>query len=129
MLAEQEKIWDAEITEQIPDERIAGRARAGAANAGVVTFHRITDRRTRIMLQLDPQGVVETVGDAHGVVTHRVEGDLLGGPDMTEERPGFAGALRTSGGLGAISGPPCILPKFVSALTERRSESPFLRVP
>ena len=69
----------ATITEQIPDDRIAWRARAGAANAGVVTFHRLGDGRTRIMLQLEyePEGVVEKAGDAVGVVSHRVEGDLL----------------------------------------------------
>jgi len=91
-----EKVWDAEITEQIPDERVAWRARAGAANAGVVTFHRITDGRTRIMLQLeyDPQGVVETVGDAVGVVSHRVENDLLRFKDFVEMRGRETGAWR-----------------------------------
>ena len=63
-IAGQEKTWDAEITEQIPDDRIAWRARSGAANAGVVTLHRITDGRTRIMLQLEyePEGMVEKAG-------------------------------------------------------------------
>ena len=91
-----EKVWDAEITEQIPDERVAWRARAGAANAGVVTFHRITDGRTRIMLQLeyDPQGVVETVGDTIGVVSHRVENDLLRFKDFVEMRGRETGAWR-----------------------------------
>jgi uncharacterized membrane protein len=92
----QEKIWDAEITEQIPDERVAWRARAGAANAGVVTFHRITDGRTRIMLQLeyDPQGVVETLGDTLGVVSHRVENDLLRFKEFVESRGRETGAWR-----------------------------------
>src|SRR5919108_372185 len=49
----QEKTWDAEITEQVPDDRIAWRARSGAPNAGVVTSHRLGDSRTRIMLQLE----------------------------------------------------------------------------
>ena len=73
-----EKEWEAEITEQRPDESIAWRSRGGAANAGVVTFHRIADARTRVMLQLEyePEGVNENVGDALGVVSRRVAGDL-----------------------------------------------------
>src|SRR5438105_15825597 len=42
-----EKEWDAEITEQIPDQRIAWRNISGTANAGVVTFHRLDDDKTR----------------------------------------------------------------------------------
>ena len=74
----QEKTWDAEITEQVPDDRVAWRARSGAANAGVVTFHRISDGRTRIMLQLEyePQGAVESIGDALGFVKGQVKADL-----------------------------------------------------
>ena len=73
-----EKEWKAEITEQIPDKRIAWRSREGAKNAGVVTFHRLSDSKSKVMLQLeyDPEGVVEKVGDAAGVVSQRVLGDL-----------------------------------------------------
>src|SRR3981081_141892 len=47
--------WDAEITEQIPDERIAWRSTGGRKHAGVVTFHRIDDSTTRVMLQLEAE--------------------------------------------------------------------------
>ena len=92
----QEKTWDAEITEQVPDERIAWRARSGAANAGVVTFHRVSDGRTRIMLQLEyePEGVVEKVGDVVGVMRSRVEGDLLRFKEFIEQRGRETGAWR-----------------------------------
>jgi uncharacterized membrane protein len=91
-----EEEWVAEITEQIPDERIAWRARAGKRNAGVVTFHRIADSRTRIMLQLDyePEGVVESVGDALGVVSRRVAGDLERFKDFIEARGRETGGWR-----------------------------------
>ena len=72
------KEWDAEITEQIPDKRIAWRSRDGAKNAGAVTFHRLSDATSKVMLQLeyDPEGFVEHAGDAVGVVSQRVLGDL-----------------------------------------------------
>ena len=70
--------WDAVITEQTPDERIAWRSTSGDDNAGVVTFHRLGDHQTRVMLQLeyDPDGVMEHVGDALGFMDRRVSGDL-----------------------------------------------------
>ncbi len=91
-----EKTWEAEITEQIPDDRIAWRSRAGAPNAGVVTFHRLADQRTRIMLQLEytPEGAVESVGDAVGVVSARVHGDLERFKQFIEERGRETGAWR-----------------------------------
>jgi len=66
----QRKEWDAEITEQIPDQRVAWRSEAGDENAGVVTFHRLDDSSTRVMLQLayQPEGVVEQAGSALGIV-------------------------------------------------------------
>ncbi len=73
-----EKEWNAEITEQIPDERIAWTSRGGALTSGVVTFHRLSDAKSKIMLQLEykPEGIVENVGDAIGIVSQRVQGDL-----------------------------------------------------
>ncbi len=70
--------WEAEIDEQVPDMRIAWHSVTGAKNAGVVTFHRLSDTRTRVMLQIDyePQGALEHVGDALGAVKLRVKGDL-----------------------------------------------------
>ena len=70
--------WDAEITEQKPEERVAWRNLDGKENAGVVTFHKIADDRTRIMLQMDwaPEGVKEKLGSALGFDDRRVQGDL-----------------------------------------------------
>lgn len=72
--------WDAEVTEQIPDKRIAWRSQGGATNSGVVTFHRITDNRARVMLQMEyePEQWSEKVGDALGLFGLRVESDLKG---------------------------------------------------
>jgi len=73
-----EKTWDAEIAEQIPDERIAWHSTSGAANAGVVTFHYLAPEKCRVMLQMkyDPHGFVENVGDALGAAKARIKGDL-----------------------------------------------------
>ncbi len=97
-IAGKEKEWDAEITEQIPDERIAWRARDGAMNAGVVTFHRLSDKKSKVMLQMeyDPEGIVENVGDAVGVVSQRVLGDLERFKRYIENRGHETGAWRGS---------------------------------
>jgi uncharacterized membrane protein len=70
--------WDAEITEQIPDKRVAWRSEGGVGHAGVVTFHRLSDDRARVMLQMqyEPESLLEKVGDALGVLERRVKGDL-----------------------------------------------------
>jgi uncharacterized membrane protein len=95
-IAGQDKEWDAEITEQTPDQRIAWTSRGGAINGGVVTFHRLSDARSKVMLQLEyaPQGVVESVGDALGVVSSRVQGDLERFKEFIEKRGRETGAWR-----------------------------------
>ena len=95
-IAGQDKEWDAEITEQTPDQRIAWTSRGGAINGGVVTFHRLSDARSKVMLQLEyaPHGVVESVGDALGVVSLRVQGDLERFKEFIEKRGRETGAWR-----------------------------------
>ena len=80
--------FDAEVTEQHPDESVAWTTTNGTHQAGVVTFHRISDTTTRVTLQLDhdPQGFVETVGDALGIVQRRVKGDLANFKKFIESR-------------------------------------------
>jgi uncharacterized membrane protein len=93
-----EKAWRARVTEQTPDERIAWRSEDGAPNAGVVTFHRISDNKAKIMLQIDydPEGVVENVGDAVGLVSARVKGDLQRFKEFIEARGRETGGWRGS---------------------------------
>jgi uncharacterized membrane protein len=98
VIAGQPREWRAEITEQIPDARIAWRSLSGVRNAGVITFHRLADARTRMMLQLEyePEGLVERVGDVVGVVERRVRGDLERFKDFIEARGRETGAWRGS---------------------------------
>ena len=90
--------WDAEITEQTPDQRVAWRSVAGNENAGVVTFHKLDDSKTRVMLQMDykPEGVVESAGNALGFVGRRIEGDLERFKEFIESRGQETGAWRGS---------------------------------
>ena len=88
--------WDAEVTEQHPDERVAWRSTKGTSNAGVVTFHKLDATRTKVMLQLDvePEGVVERAGDALGIIRRRASGDLERFKDLIESRSDATGAWR-----------------------------------
>lgn len=95
-VAGKEKTWEAKITEQEPDQRIAWTATEGAHNAGVVTFHRLGEGESRVTLQLDvdPEGPVENVGDALGFVQRRVKGDMERFKAFIETRGGETGAWR-----------------------------------
>jgi uncharacterized membrane protein len=91
-----EEEWDAEITEQIPDKRIAWCSTSGSKNAGVVTFHRLSDTESKVMLQLEyePETLGEKVGGFIGAVGRRVEGDLGRFKEFIEARGSETGAWR-----------------------------------
>jgi uncharacterized membrane protein len=95
-VAGQAEEWDAEITEQIPDERVAWKATSGKPNAGVVTFHRLGDDRTRVTVQMewDEAGMVQQAGGAIGLDSRRVQGDLDRFKEMIEMRGTETGAWR-----------------------------------
>jgi len=97
-IAGQERTWKARITEQNPDERIAWTSIDGARNAGVVTFHRLDDEMTRVTLQMDvdPEGPVDNIGDALGLLERRVKGDLKRFKEFIEGRGVETGAWRGS---------------------------------
>ena len=88
--------WDAEITEQNPDERVAWKATGGKQNAGVVTFHRIDDQTSKIMLQLEweSEGIVEKLGSAIGQDDRKVKSDLERFKELIESRGTPSGAWR-----------------------------------
>ena len=77
-VAGQHREFDTEITEQHPDERIAWRSTGrDVQHAGVVTFHRLSDTTTRVMVQIDwePKSVAETAGAVVGVDDRKVRAD------------------------------------------------------
>jgi uncharacterized membrane protein len=83
-VAFQTKVWgikrrfEAEILEQRPDERIEWDVSEGLAHTGVVTFHSLDERLTRIELTLDiePSGLVEKAGRGWRFAKRAVRGDL-----------------------------------------------------
>lgn len=88
--------FDAKITEQLPDERVAWTSVDGPTQAGVVTFHRLAEDRTKVMVQMDfePEGVVENVGDHLGFVSRQVTGDLERFKEFIESEGRETGAWR-----------------------------------
>ncbi|WP_328401460.1 SRPBCC family protein [Nocardia sp. NBC_00403] len=88
--------FDATITEQHPDERVAWKSDNGPNHAGVITFHRLDDTHTRITAQMevDPEGFVESAADKLGVLKHRVNGDMRRFKHFIEGRPHETGAWR-----------------------------------
>jgi uncharacterized membrane protein len=90
------KEWDAEIVDQIPDERIAWKSITGTPNSGVVHFHPKSDDRTLLTLKLnyEPESALEIAADAMGLVSGRVESDLERFRKFIEHRPTETGAWR-----------------------------------
>ncbi|MGI5216188.1 SRPBCC family protein [Plantactinospora sp. CA-290183] len=88
--------FDAKITEQLPDERVAWSSTGGTRQAGVVTFHRLDENHTRVTAQMEfePQGLAEKAGDKLGVVDRRVSGDLQRFKEFIERRGSETGAWR-----------------------------------
>jgi uncharacterized membrane protein len=71
--------WKAEITDQTPNERIAWRSEEGVENVGVVTFHDMGDRLTRILVNLDfqPKGVMEKTASGFRMSRRALRSDLM----------------------------------------------------
>jgi len=88
--------WDARIDEQIPDVRIAWHSITGQPNGGAVDFHRIDDSTTRVVLvmETEPEGAMEKVGDAFGLLRKRVDKDLERFKEFIEKRGSETGAWR-----------------------------------
>jgi uncharacterized membrane protein len=91
-----EKEWDAEITEQEPDERISWKSVSGAPNAGTVRFEQISPESTRVRLVMayEPEGAVETAGDALGIFSARVQSSIEDFKKFIETRTEETGEWR-----------------------------------
>ena len=94
--------WTARILEQVPDKKVAWAATEGATNAGSVTFEDVGGGQTqvRLVLEYEPEGLVEKVGDKLNVVEHQAEGDLNRFKEFIESEGYATGAWRGSVGTG-----------------------------
>jgi uncharacterized membrane protein len=90
------KEWEARITEQIPNQHIAWRSDGGEFTSGVVSFQPLGSEETRVTVRLnyEPKGMTEKIGDALGMVSRRVQGDLERFKDFTEARGHATGSWR-----------------------------------
>jgi uncharacterized membrane protein len=92
-----DKEWDAEITEQVPDQKIGWKSVSGdAPNAGTVRFEPIGPSRTlvRLLIAYEPQDKVEKAGDALGMLGGRVEKSVKQFKEYIEGRGAEDGAWR-----------------------------------
>jgi uncharacterized membrane protein len=81
---------DAEITEQVPDQRIVWRSIDGKTNTGEVTFRPADTRKTEVTVEMgwEPEGVKEKIGGALGFDDRRVKQDLERLESLLDERGG-----------------------------------------
>ncbi|GAA1192607.1 putative membrane protein [Kitasatospora gansuensis] len=96
-IAGAEREFDAEIVDQLADERVSWRTVGGEVQQmGTVTFHPIDADRTRVSLAMDfqPHGMAEKVGDMLGILDRRVKGDLKRFKGFIEERGQESGGWR-----------------------------------
>lgn len=70
--------WTTEVTETEPGRRIDWKSKGGLRAKGATTFHRIDDRLTRVMVEIEyqPSGFMETVGNFLRMQRRRVRKDL-----------------------------------------------------
>jgi uncharacterized membrane protein len=70
--------WEAEIVERNEGEFIAWKTIKGTSHAGVVSFHELDDRLTRVMVTMDfrPAGLLEKMASGLRFVKRAVQADL-----------------------------------------------------
>ena len=90
--------WTAEITEQVPDQRIAWKGQGGVQQSGLVTFEPLGESKTKLTVEMEwePEGFKEKAGAMVGADSRSVGEDLDRFKDMIESRGVETGAFRGS---------------------------------
>ena len=89
--------FDTRITEQIPDERVAWTTEEGdLRQSGVVTFHRLDEDHTKVMIQFDikPAGAIELAAEKLNVIAAQTKADMRRFKQFIEARGTETGAWR-----------------------------------
>jgi uncharacterized membrane protein len=88
--------WEAEIVEQRPDERIVWESISGMQHVGVVTFHELAERLTRIELNIDidPSGPMEKIARGARFAKRAARADLKRFKAFVEMHEDETGAWR-----------------------------------
>jgi uncharacterized protein YndB with AHSA1/START domain len=94
--------WEARILEQVPDRKVSWAATEGATNAGTVSFEDLGGTtRVNLVLEYEPEGLVEKVGDKLNVVENQAKSDLQKFKTFIESESYSTGAWR-----GTVAGQP-----------------------
>ena len=106
-----DKEWEAEILDQVPDTRIVWQSVDGTDNRGMILFEALDSERTRLTLTIEyqPEGILEMAGDALGIPSSQVEGDLKRFRDFIEkkelETEHWKGRIETGESMNATDRP------------------------
>ncbi len=100
--------WEAQVLEQVPDQKVAWAATSGASNAGAVFFESAGPDSTnvRLSLEYEPEGLVEKVGDKLNIVEKQAQSDLDKFKIFIEDAGYATGAWRGSVNADAGVGTP-----------------------
>jgi uncharacterized membrane protein len=88
--------WQAEIVEQVPDQRIAWRATDDEGPNGLVRFEPLGEATTLVTVEMsyEPEGLKEQLGAKIGLDSRQVKEDLVRYKELVETMGSETGAWR-----------------------------------
>ena len=92
----QSRDWQAEIVEQVPEQRIAWRATDGDGPNGLVSFEPLGEDTTLVTVEMsyEPEGMKEQLGAKVGLDSRQVKEDLNRFKELVETMGSETGAWR-----------------------------------
>ena len=92
----QSRDWQAEIVEQVPEQRIAWRATDGDGPNGLVSFEPLGEDTTLVTVEMsyEPEGMKEQLGAKVGLDSRQVGADLGRFKQLVETTGAETGAWR-----------------------------------